>query len=220
MKLIIDEKIRSDHPELTVLSSSISGVTVKGVDESLESFKSEVFKRIRIRYDLNSLKDEPIFRAYRDFFWRIGVDPTKVRPAAEALVRRVLQGKPIPTINTLVDSYNLASMETGIALAAFDRDKISGGLFMRYARPGELFKGIGMLNPILLRGVEVVVSDGEKLVAVYPYRDADSSKITESTRNVIILVCGVPGIDEATLLEARDIATSYVKKFCGGEEFP
>ncbi|MEM2122712.1 MAG: phenylalanine--tRNA ligase beta subunit-related protein [Candidatus Bathyarchaeia archaeon] len=217
MRLNVDEKLRSDHPGLTVLSSSISGVTVKSVDESLESFKSEVFNRIKLRYDLESLKDEPVFRAYRDFFWSIGVDPTKVRPAAEALVRRVLLGRPIPTINTLVDSYNLASMETGIALAAFDGDKISGNLFMRYARPGELFQGIGMVDPINLRGVEVVVSDVEKLVAVYPYRDADSSKITESTRNLILLVCGVPGIDEATLLEAGDVATSYVKKFCGGE---
>ncbi|MGC8962010.1 MAG: B3/B4 domain-containing protein, partial [Candidatus Bathyarchaeia archaeon] len=163
------------------------------------------------------MKDEPIFRAYRDFFWKIGVDPTKVRPAAEALVRRALLGKPIPTINTLVDAYNLASMETGIALAAFDRNKISGDLVMRYAWPGEPFQGIGMRYPIVLRGVEVVVSDGEKLVAIYPYRDADSSKIVESTRSLILMVCGVPGIEETKLIEARDIATSYITRFCDGE---
>ncbi|MGC8850325.1 MAG: B3/B4 domain-containing protein, partial [Candidatus Bathyarchaeia archaeon] len=165
MRLIIDRRLKSDHPGLSALLFTISGVTVKAFDESLESFRGEVLRRIRIRYKLESLKDEPIFRAYRDFFWKIGVDPTKVRPAAEALVRRALLGKPIPTINTLVDAYNLASMETGIALAAFDRNKISGDLVMRYAWPGEPFQGIGMRNPIVLRGVEVVVSDGEKLVA-------------------------------------------------------
>ena len=214
MKLTIDKKLRSDYPELNVLLCSISGVTVKRFDESLESFKGEVFRRVKLRYRLESLKDGPVFRAYRDFFWRIGVDPTKIRPAAEALIRRLLLGKPIPTINTLVDSYNLASMETGIAIAAFDGNKISGNLLMRYARPGELFQGIGMKHPIQLKGVEVVVSDEEKLVAIYPYRDADSSKITESTRDVILMICGVPGIDETELLKARDTTLFYIKRFC------
>lgn len=216
MRLIIDEKLRSDHPGLNVLLSSISGVAVKSFDESLESFKGEVFERVKAMYGLESLKDEPIFRAYRDFFWKIGVDPTKIRPAAEALIRRLLLGKPIPTINTLVDSYNLASMETGIALAAFDGGRISGDLLMRYARPGESFQGIGMKHPVQLKGVEVVVSDEERLVAIYPYRDADSSKITEYTRDVILMVCGVPGIDETLLLKARDTAVSYIERFCGG----
>ncbi|MEM2863940.1 MAG: phenylalanine--tRNA ligase beta subunit-related protein [Candidatus Bathyarchaeia archaeon] len=217
MKLIIDGRLKSDHPGLSVLLSTISGVTVKSLDESLEAFKGEVLKKIRTQYKLESLKDEPVFRAYRDFFWNIGVDPTKIRPAAEALVRRALLGKPIPTINTLVDAYNLASMETGIALAAFDRSKISGDLIMRYARPGESFQGIGMTSPIILRGIEVVISDGEKLVAIYPYRDADSSKIVESTKSLILLACGVPGIDEDILKKARDTATSYIERFCGGE---
>ncbi len=63
---------------------------------------------------LEGLKDEPIFRTYRDFFWTMGVDPTKVRPAAEALIRRILVGRSMPRINTVVDAYNLASMTTHI----------------------------------------------------------------------------------------------------------
>ncbi|MBI4416311.1 MAG: hypothetical protein HY557_04950 [Euryarchaeota archaeon] len=170
----------------------------------------------RQTYALETVKDEPRLRAYRDFFWRVGIDPTKVRPAAEALLRRVLQGKPLPRINALVDAYNLASIETRIALAAFDLAKLRGDLRMRRARAGEPFLGIGMEAPTLLMGREVVVEDDERLVAIYPYRDADASKVTPGTRDVLFLVCGVPGIPPDALDEAVRVTADLVTRFCGG----
>ena len=74
-----------------------------------------------------------------------------------------------------------------------------------------------MEKPILLQGGEIVVSDSEKLVAIYPYRDADTTKITEKTKNVIILVCGVPSIGEETLQNAAEVALQYITRFCDGE---
>lgn len=85
---------------------------------------------------------------------------------------------------------------------------------MRTAQRGERFLGIGMIEHLLLRGGEIVISDDEKLVAVYPYRDADASK---TTRNLQILVCGVPGIDEKLLVDAGKVAIDLVTEFCGGE---
>jgi len=88
---------------------------------------------------------------------------------------------------------------------------------MRFAEKREKFLGIGMEKPMLLQGGEIVVSDSEKLVAIYPYRDADSTKITEKTKNVMLLVCGVPGIGEETLQNAAQAALEYITSFCGGE---
>ncbi|MEM2741143.1 MAG: phenylalanine--tRNA ligase beta subunit-related protein, partial [Nitrososphaeria archaeon] len=171
---------------------------------------------VKSRYTLDKLKDEPLFRAYRDFFWKIGIDPTKVRPASEALIRRILLEKPLPHINMLVDSYNLASIVSGVPIAAFDENKILGELFMRNAINGEEFLGIGMEKPILLNGTEIVICDKEKLVAIYPYRDADSTKITGETKNVIFLVCGVPGVSDNVLENAVNKVIEYVTRFCGG----
>jgi len=192
-------------------------VRVEKRNVKLEWFKEEVMKQVRGQYDLESLRNLPTFRAYRDFFWKVGIDPTKSRPAAEALIRRILQGKTIPSINTLVDAYNLASIKTEIALAAFDADKLKGDLLMRFATEGEEFLGIGMEKPMVLQGGEIVVSDGEKLVAVYPHRDADNTKITVKTKNVVLLVCGVPGIGEETLQKATEVALEYITRFCDGE---
>jgi len=214
--MIISQEIRREFPDLQVLESRVEGVTVKRMDPELEEFKKEIFKEIRETYDLEGLKDRPILRAYRDFFWRLDVDPTKTRPAAEALIRRLLHGKPLPRINTLVDAYNLASVRTEIAICAFDSDMLAGELIMRYASPGEEFLGIGMKKPIRLRGGEIVLSDEEKLLAIYPYRDAEDAKITESTKNVLFIFCGVPGISLQSLMRARDLTLNFVIRFCGG----
>lgn len=186
-------------------------------DELLRKFVEQISEETRKQYNLESLKDVPVLRAYRDFFWKVGIDPTKVRPAAEALIRRILLGKPIPIINNLVDAYNLASIKTCIALAAFDRDLLKGELLMRPAGRGDRFMGIGMQEPKELAGGEIVVADDEKLVAIYPYRDAEQTKISSSTENVLLLICGVPGIRWDTLAEAGEVAIEYVTRFCGGE---
>ena len=217
MDLKIDGQLKTRFPDLTILTCNVKGVEVEKQNVELEKFKEEIIKQVREKYDLASVKNLPTFRAYRDFFWRVGIDPTKNRPAAEALIRRILGGRTIPRINTLVDAYNLASVKTEIALAAFDANKLKGNLLMRFAEKGEKFLGIGMKKPMLLQGGEIVVSDSEKLVAIYPYRDADSTKITEKTKNVMLLVCGVPGIGEETLQNATQVALEYITRFCGGE---
>jgi len=217
MHLIISPDIKSRLPSLRVLTLRIADVKVRKQDSELEKFKNELINNIKKEYSLNSLKDVASFRAYRDFFWKIGIDPTKNRPAAEALTRRVLRGENIPRINTLVDAYNLASIKTGIALAAFDEDKLRRNLLMRIAKAGEEFMGIGMSKPMILQGGEIVISNEERLVAIYPHRDAEDTKVTEQTRNVLLLACGVPGISDESLQNAAHVATEFITRFCGGE---
>ncbi|MCP8310944.1 MAG: hypothetical protein L6N94_05545 [Candidatus Methylarchaceae archaeon HK01M] len=201
---------------LQALIIYIRGVKFERTNPDLEDFKEKIIEEVKENYDIESLKDVPIFRAYRDFFWRAGIDPTKIRPAAEALIRRVLGGKTIPTINNIVDAYNLASIKSGIALAAFDEDRLQGDLRMRLSREGEVFLGIGMSEPKELQGGEIIVSDDVKLVAIYPYRDADETKVTEATKKVLLMICGVPGISKEELIDTSDIAVEYITKFCGG----
>lgn len=217
MSLKIDSKLKVQFPDLTAFILHLKDVKIQKRNAELEKFKVEIIRQVREEYDLNLVKDQPVFRSYRDFFWRVGTDPTKNRPAAEALIRRILRGKSLPRINTLVDAYNLASIKSRIALATFDSSKLEGDLFMRYAKQGEQFLGIGMEEPLVLKGGEIVVTDDEKLVAIYPYRDADNTKVTEKTNAVTIVVCGAPGIKEETLENASQVALKYIMRFCDGK---
>ncbi len=167
-------------------------------------------------HTIENVKDDPGYRAYRDFFWRVGIDPTKTRPASEALVRRILAGKTLPTINTAVDAYNLASALSGIPVAAFDADLLVGSLTMRFASEGEPFHGIGMKEPVLLKSNQVVISDTEKLIAVYPYRDSDDTKVTTGTKRMHVVSCGVPGVSRDRVLDAYRLCADFLEKYCGG----
>lgn len=216
MNLKIDSKLKTRFPDLIAKILQVKEVKVEKRNSELEKFKAEIAKQVREMYDLESLKDQPAFRAYRDFFWSVGIDPTKNRPAAEALIRRILGGRTVPTINSLVDAYNLASIKSRIALATFDADKLEEDLFMRFAEEGETFLGIGMEKPLILKGGEIVVADNAKLVAVYPYRDADNTKVTVETKNIAMIVCGAPGISEERLDFASQVAQEYILRFCDG----
>jgi DNA/RNA-binding domain of Phe-tRNA-synthetase-like protein len=214
----IDSELQNAFPGLRVLELRMAGLTIKSSDPRLEAFKLQVQNDVRLRISaLEKIKEQPIFRAYRDFFWRVGIDPTKIRPAGEALTRRILAGRDLPRVNTVVDAYNLASVQTSIAIAAFDGERVNvDSLMMRRAAKDEPFYGIGMDSPGLLTGVEVAIEDmvSHNLVAVYPYRDSEASKITERTTDVLFVMCGVPGIETSSLEEACELTNEYVAKFC------
>lgn len=214
---MISGEIKERFPDLDVRFKQVKGLAIKRESEALEEFKKEVIEEIKTSYDLDTLKDDQKMRLYRDFFWKIDIDPTKIRPASEALIRRILQGKPLPQINTAVDAYNLASIKSGVPLAAFDSAHIEGGLSMRFSKEGEKFKGIGMKEPKILKGNEIVMEDGASLVAIYPYRDADKSKITHDTTEILLMSCGVPGVSGETLDEAAELAAEYLEKYCGAD---
>lgn len=213
---MIDSRVRGKFPDLEVRLKSVSGITIGGESDALEKLKSQVTREVKETYNLETLKDDPHFRKYRDFFWKIDIDPTKIRPASEALIRRILQGKTLPTINTGVDAYNLASIKSTVPLAAFDKEKLKGELSMMFAKGGEEFLGIGMKGPKILAGNEIIIKDEEKLVAIYPYRDADDSKVTLDTKEILLMSCGVPGVTSEKLDEAVNLAGEYLVRYCGG----
>jgi len=211
----IQTDILTTFPGLFVSEGDIGSLTIEMDTSRLKDRADEIIRWVQERYTLDGIRDEPLFRAYRDFFWSVGVDPTKTRPASEALVRRVLAGKPLPTINTAVDAYNLASIRTGIPLEAFDADCLNGDLMMRFAVDGEEFLGIGMKNPVILKSNQVVLVDNDDIVAIYPYRDSDATKITRSTETIHLVACGVPKVEPNQVREAYDLAEQLLEEYAG-----
>lgn len=211
--LATDAEVARRFPGLEVRSAVLTGL---GVGAAEPPFVPAVIAEVRALRTLDGLRDDPLFRAYRDFYWRLGIDPTKQRPSGEALNRRVLAGKPLPRINAFVDAYNLASLRTGVPIAAFDAGRLEGGVELRFARAGEDFVSIGQDKREVLAGTELVVADAAGVVAFYPYRDSDRTKVTTSTTEVMLVACGAPGVPAATLDAARDLAVQYATQTCGG----
>lgn len=83
--------------------------------------------------------DIPSLNAWRSAFRTFGVDPTKYRSAAEALLRRLAKKGDIPSINALVDLSNMISIRYHLPMAAFDLRSAAGGITVCFANGSEHF---------------------------------------------------------------------------------
>lgn len=211
-----DSKVSAMFPRLSICIGIINNVHVQEENEHIKRLKKAVYEEVRATYNVETLKDNPTVRAYRDFYWKLNIDPTKTRPSSEALLRRVLRGDALPQISTVIDAYNLASMKTIIPISGFDKDCLKLPFRIRFAI-NEVFTGIGMRKPISLTDRMLVLADENQVLCIYPYRDSESTKITGQTRNVLVVGYGAPGISEEQLTEAVETTLKYVRLVSGGE---
>jgi len=203
-------------PELAVCVGIISGIHNEKSNNQLNELKKRIYEEVRAKYDAGSLKDNFTVRAYRDFYWKLDIDPTKTRPSGEALLRRVLNGNELPNVSSAVDAYNLASMQTVVPISGFDRDLLNLPFRIRFA-VNEAFTGIGMDKPILLNEKMLVLTDEKRVLCIYPYRDCDQTKITLDTHSAVIVGYGVPLITCQGLKRAVEKTLEYFRSVSGGQ---
>jgi len=210
MKIKLHEDLKNEIKGISIGYIFFQNVEVqKKHTPLLEKYIKQVRNNTINSYTLRSLKDEAIFRKFRDFYWHyLNIDPTKTRPSSEALVRRLLAKKQIPHISNIVDLNNWISIDTFIPLGAYDISDINFPLLLRFAKAGELFSPIGG-DDQQSTGKEIVLVDAKNLVMhEFPHRDSDKTKITKDTKDMLIIACGVPGIEfkllKAALKKFRD----------------
>ncbi|WP_314788996.1 B3/4 domain-containing protein [Prevotella nigrescens] len=168
---------------------------------------------------IETLKEISGIAATRRIYRICGKDPSRYRPAAEALIRRILQGKTLYQIDTLVDLINLASMKYGYSLGGFDADKFVGNtLKLGVGKEGEPYEGIGrgMIN---IQGLPVY-RDGIGGVGT-PTSDNERTKITINTNHLLVLINGYDG-NEALVRQNAEFVQQLIKRFCesdGGSYF-
>ena len=120
-----------------------------------------------------------------------GKDPSRYRPASEALIRRMLQGKELYQRDTLVDLVNLASIAFGYSIGGFDADRFAGDtLTLGIGREGEPYEGIGR-GQINIHGLPVY-RDALGGVGT-PTSDHERTKMTIDTRHLVVLINGYDG---------------------------
>lgn len=215
--LVWDEEASTRFPNLLLCIGIIRGVKAETTNTQMETLRQAVTREVRGKYRLELLKDNPTVRVYRDLFWSLNIDPTKTRPSGEALLRRVLHGKEIPRISTVVDSYNLASLKTVIPLSGFDLDTLRLPLCVRFSRQNEEFHGIGMGAASKLARKMLVLADVKRIVCIYPYRDAETTKITEKSKDIVIVGYGAPQINHSQLSDAVKTALSFIQQTADGK---
>lgn len=218
MKIIVSEEIEQVCPGF-VGACVEAEVVNTSYDEALWTEIESLGEKLRRELTTESLKDLPSIAATRRVYRSCGKDPSRYRPASEALIRRMLQGKELYQRDTLVDLVNLASIAYGYSIGGFDADKFSGDtLTLGIGREGEPYEGIGrgMIN---IHGLPVY-RDAIGGVGT-PTSDHERTKMTLNTRHLVVLVNGYDG-NEQRVSENAEYIQALLRRYCqsdGGKYF-
>lgn len=157
---------------------------------------------------MEKVKRQPAIRATREAYRRLGKDPNRYRPSAEALCRRILKGQELYQINTLVDLINLVSLKTGYSIGGFDLDRIEGNLILGVGEANERFEAIGrgLLN---IEGLPVYRDDKGGIGT--PTSDEERTKITTNTAHLLMIINAYSG--EEGLQEAVAYSINQLNRF-------
>ncbi len=209
----LSKEITVPCPELHIIALTAK-VTNTPSDERLwEEITTEV-ESVRSSISLEDVnKWEPI-RATRQAYKRLGKDPNRYRPSAEALRRRILRELPLYRIDTLVDIINLVSIKSGFSIGGFDVDKIVGNLVLGVGQANEHYEAIGrgLLN---IEGLPVYRD--EKGGIGTPTSDEERTKIDIHTTNMLMMFNGYSGV--SGLDDAARYAINLLKEYVLAHDF-
>jgi DNA/RNA-binding domain of Phe-tRNA-synthetase-like protein len=164
------------------------------------------------------LSEIPSLAAWRGAFRDFGVDPTKYRSAAEALLRRLTKKGDIPSINAIVDLCNLVSIRYALPVAAFDMRALGGSITVHFAAGTEQFKPLGEDQAENPEEGEVIFSSGTGLVVArrWCWRQSEESAAQSDTPQAILTVESQhPGGQVEVEAAVRDL-TALLSQYAGG----
>jgi DNA/RNA-binding domain of Phe-tRNA-synthetase-like protein len=153
------------------------------------------------------MRERPIPWAYRSFFRQIGLDPDQTRTPVEQLVLERLHGGAFKSDGLPGDALTIATVETGIALRAFDAAQLNGGLGIRETAPGESLAGRRGKLP---RGT-LVIADKEKPVGLLFGATADGHGVSKDTHHIVVAAVQVAGVPQIAIDEALWTVASVIQ---------
>ncbi len=214
MKTIqISEEIKTKCPNLR-----LGGIECDVVSEpSSEAFWKEVEKyqdEIRNSIEIESISSHPVNGATRIGYKVCGKKPGRYRPSAEALLRRVLQGKDLYRISNVVDMINLVSFSSGFSIGGYDVDKIQGDVVLGIGKENEPYEGLGrgVLNIYKLP----VFRDGEGAFGS-PTSDSERTGVKANTSRFLMIFLDFGHHD--SLEKQMERAQRYLEEYCQGKSF-
>jgi DNA/RNA-binding domain of Phe-tRNA-synthetase-like protein len=145
-----------------------------------------------------NMRQRPIPWAYRVFYRHIGLDPDRtLTPVEQLALDRMKQGS-FKSQNLLDDALTIAIIESGVALRAFDADKVDGMLGIRGSAPGEQLEG----RPGDLPTGTLVIADERRPIALLFGATGQGRGVRPKTRRTLLVAVQVKGVPDIAVEEA------------------
>ncbi|MBR3162830.1 MAG: hypothetical protein IKF17_01850 [Clostridia bacterium] len=215
MKFKVNEKLFDEYEGL-----KIGVITCKNIDNTklkndISVDTENVKAHIKDKFADVELANYPVIRRWRDIYKSFG--EKKSRSSIEALIRRLLNGHDIPSINPIVDIYNMLSLKYEVPCGGEDIDTISDDIELTYANGTESFICLGSTEEEHPNEGEIVYKSGNTVMCRnFNYRESDITKLTENTKNCVLVIESVIA-DNSDLDNALQELANMVQDNLGGE---
>ena len=191
---------------IKVRFAELIGLNIKKKHMGLEKLKDDIEKKAKL--------DENVIEGYEKVYKNLGLE--NIKCSVYNLIDLVKRGGKLPTINTLVDSYNLISLKYSLVVGAHDREKIKGSLGFKILNGTEYYIPLSKKEREQINAGEFGVIDEEKVLCRLDIKQGEQTKVTEDTKNIILYVEGNENASDELLDMAIKEMCDLILKFCGG----
>lgn len=214
MEITIQRHIKEILPDFKIGTIHYNNITVSESPQMLKG-RLQLFQE-QLYFDLEG-KDITHFPGLLEWqlVWKtLGSSPSRYRPSAEALFRRIKKQNYLPSVHSAVDMNSFLSLQYEIPLGLYDADKIEGNVEIALGTEQDQYEGLNNRTNTL---TNILVSKDVLGAFGSPYVDSTRTAVTESTKNALHIFYLRPSMERDTALELLTAAANMFTGINGGE---
>jgi len=208
VQINISPELKIRCPKLR-LSCIQADVIVASTADGLTSEISRQISSINQTLLIDDISKIPAIHASRMAYKLCGKDPARYRLSAEALLRRIVLGKGLYSINNVVDQLNLVSVSTGFSIGGYDFDKVNGNITFGIGLPDEPYSGIGRGE---LNIGNLPVFRDETGAFGTPTSDSPRTEVNQNTKHFLMILIDFGGDEQ--IESAIQMSVRLLTDFC------
>ena len=202
-KVLPDIRLGCVQARVSILSSSID----------LLDYIDKIIKESRRQFAIEEVSKVAVIADTKEAYRKLGKDPSRYRPSAEALTRRIILGKGLYHVNNIVDALNIISIKHGFSIGGYDIDMIDGRIILDIGRSDEPYEAIGR-GRLNIENLPVL-RDGK---GVFGSPTSDSLRTMVKDTTTFFLMVFYDFNRSESLDEALDDTGDILKQYCSAEE--
>lgn len=205
------------------LGVKIIGARITGTKNSLDSlefgkYKQQKLQQITLDWQNKNYKDDHILQGFRDLHTQVGKSNRDFIASPESLLSRFVKKGFFPHINTIVDIYNLVSLESQLALGAHDIHYVNGNIALRLTDGTENFIPLGSSEAEKVSPGEYAYVDSQNnIVCRLEVLQVEPTKITLDSDDIFFIIQGNQNTDLDYVTKFASQLGQLVTKYCGGD---
>lgn len=156
--------------------------------------------------------------------WRDAYQKFKTKKGArcsiESLLKRVLKGNPVQSINPTVDIYNIVSLNYALPVGGEDVDSIEGDMRLMITQGGDTFIPLGETEDApTLEGELCYLDNAGAVCRCWNWRDGQRTALSDDSTKAVLIIESVDPAREADLAAAVDQLANMLQEYLGANIF-